>query len=132
RRAGEGLRRDEELIALLLDDIIVGDGDDKDEDNGHEAEEGDNGKDDIKRDIGSGLDAVELFQGTQPGIFPRFAHNYVPPSRQIRALALSNLRTTALAVRIMIQPTTDWNMDAADVQPMLVVGEVSIRNTFTS
>ena len=45
---------------------------------------------------------------------------------------MSNLRTTALAVRIMIQPTTDWNIEAAEVQPMLVVGEVSIRNTFTS
>ena len=47
-------------------------------------------------------------------------------SRQISALDLSTLRTIAFAVRMVIQPTTDWNRDAAAVLPMLTDEEFSI------
>ena len=38
----------------------------------------------------------------------------------------------ALALRMVMQPTTAWNMDAAEVCPMVTLGEFSIRKVCTS
>ena len=102
----------DELIAILSDGGLRGDGNHEYVENGDDTAQTQNQKEHIEQRVGSRFNAVQLVHGI---IICRFTH--IPTSYQISALSRSTRRTIQFAIRIVIQPTTAWKKEAAAVRP---------------